>query len=170
MSDGALSMARSPNAVHLHVLPNVFSRKRMQRYIKKVGQPKSLPTILYQFIQLIRCQSSDSLWCPYHFITTLSALSPILTMAIEPGCMLVAIIAMLFWLMVEPTCLPSMVYMLTLVLSSTPCTLMVPPSLCISTALAELLATLIFVSIATILLKFFHGSAALYASIDADGT
>ena len=51
-----------------------------------------------------------------------------LTMAIEPGCMLVAMVALLFWLMAEPACLPSVVYTETFVLSSTPSTVINPLS------------------------------------------
>ncbi len=64
----------------------------------------------------------------FYFISTFTLLSPTFTIAIEPGLMLVAMVAILLWEAAVPACFPSAVYTLTSVCSSIPSTVMNPLS------------------------------------------
>ena len=69
---------------------------------------------------------NDSILSGIIYIVTFILFSPTLTMTIEPDRILVAMDAIPSWLFALPTCLPSIVYMLTLFPSSIPSIVMNP--------------------------------------------
>ena len=104
-----------------------------------------------------------------YFIIIFTLFSPIFTIATLPGCRAVLMVAEPFSLTAEPALVPLMLYTLTCSPSLQPCTLIVPPSPCISTALAGMSATPLMMP-SSINTKSFHPSVALYLSIVPFGT